>query len=108
MSKTIKTAPAKPASTKDTGRVHVGGGMMRFAASAAPAKTSRRWQGSRGRRNDALLSHCFGLFDPGTRFLCIARIATATAVVNPGNGHRHSRIDGHGRREHDHTNRDGG
>ncbi len=39
MSKTIKTAPAKPASTKDTGRVHVGGGMMRFAATTAPVKT---------------------------------------------------------------------
>lgn len=35
MSKTVKTAPAKPASTKDTGRVHVGGGMMRFSSTKA-------------------------------------------------------------------------
>lgn len=39
MTKTVKTAPvtvkptATPASTKDTGKVHVGGGFMRFAAS---------------------------------------------------------------------------
>ena len=31
MSKTVKSAPVKPVATKDAGRVHVGGGCMRFA-----------------------------------------------------------------------------
>ncbi len=39
MSKIVKTAPAKPVSTKDSGRVHVGGGLMRFAAAQPNAKT---------------------------------------------------------------------
>jgi hypothetical protein len=39
MTKTVKTAPAKPASTKDSGRVHVGGGMMRFASTKAVTQT---------------------------------------------------------------------
>ncbi len=40
MTKTVKTAPAKPApSTTDTGRVHVGGGMMRFTVTATAKKT---------------------------------------------------------------------
>ncbi len=33
MSKTVKTAPVKPA-TKDSGRVQLGAGMMRFATKA--------------------------------------------------------------------------
>ena len=32
MSKTVKSAPVKPVATKDAGRVHVGGGNIRFAA----------------------------------------------------------------------------
>lgn len=41
MSKTVKTAAAKPvASTNDSGRVKVGGGMIRFAANVA-TKTTR-------------------------------------------------------------------
>ena len=40
MSKTVKTAPAKPTpSTNDAGRVHVGGGMMRFSVKTAPKAT---------------------------------------------------------------------
>ncbi len=40
MSKTVKTTPAKPAaSTNDTGRVKVGGGMLRFAASNTTKST---------------------------------------------------------------------
>jgi hypothetical protein len=38
MTKTVKSAPAKPAaSTNDSGRVHVGGGLMRFASTKSTA-----------------------------------------------------------------------
>ncbi len=37
MSKTVKTAPVKPVATKDAGRVHVGGGNIRFAAKVRDA-----------------------------------------------------------------------
>jgi hypothetical protein len=40
MSKTVKIAPAKPvATTADSGRVKVGGGMIRFVASASAKST---------------------------------------------------------------------
>ena len=43
MSKTVKTAPAKPATTTtDSGRVKVGGGVRRFAKPVAPTNDSGR------------------------------------------------------------------
>jgi len=45
MSKTTKTAPAKPTpSTNDSGRVKVGGGALRFATVAKPTHDAGRVQ----------------------------------------------------------------
>lgn len=40
MSKTVKSAPVKPVATKDAGRVHVGGGNIRFAATKDAGKVT--------------------------------------------------------------------